>query len=154
MKKAAKNNTMTAFENSKVICLFYAFLLFWLVHALPFLSRLITNIVFIQQSPQPNLATQHQKQRSHSSANLHSTQSANKAASMAAATALKYSQALRKQLGDAGLQGAVQADAFKMLLQYMSDSQADTQVMALVLEQLKQGEWMWVGGCGCGICFC
>lgn len=50
----------------------------------------------------------------------------------------QYSKALRKQLGDAGLQGTLQSDAFKMLLQYMTDEQADQQVMALILEQLKQ----------------
>lgn len=55
-------------------------------------------------------------------------------------SAAQYSKALRKQLGDAGLQGALQADAFKLLLQYMTDEQADQQVMALILEQLKQGE--------------
>lgn len=55
-------------------------------------------------------------------------------------SAAQYSKALRKQLGDAGLQGSLQADAFKMLLQYMTDEQADQQVMSLILEQLKQGE--------------
>ena len=54
-------------------------------------------------------------------------------------TAAQYSKALRMQLGDAGLQGAIQADAFKLLLQHMTDEQADQQVMAMVLEQLKQG---------------
>jgi hypothetical protein len=52
----------------------------------------------------------------------------------------QYSKALRKQLGDAGLQGAMQADAFKMLLQYMTEEQADQQMMSMILEQLKQGQ--------------
>jgi hypothetical protein len=59
-------------------------------------------------------------------------------------SAAQYSKALRKQLGDAGLQGSLQSDAFKMLLQYMTDEQADQQVMALILEQLKQGKQLWL----------
>lgn len=52
----------------------------------------------------------------------------------------QYSRSLRKQLADAGLQGALQADAFKLLLQYMAEEQADQQIMAIILEQLKEGE--------------
>jgi hypothetical protein len=55
-------------------------------------------------------------------------------------TAAQYSKALRMQLADAGLQGAIQSDAFKLLVQYMTNEQADQQIMALILEQLKQGK--------------
>lgn len=54
-------------------------------------------------------------------------------------TVQQYSNTLRKLLSDAGLQGALQADAFKLLLQYMADEQADPQIMAMLLDQLKQG---------------
>jgi hypothetical protein len=59
---------------------------------------------------------------------------------MEQASAAQYSRSLRKQLADAGLQGALQADAFKMLLQYMTEAQADQQIMAIILEQLKECE--------------
>jgi len=58
---------------------------------------------------------------------------------MQADTVSMYSKALRKQLADAGLQGALQTDAFKLLLEYMTNEQADPQIMAMILEQLKQG---------------
>lgn len=57
---------------------------------------------------------------------------------MQADTVSMYSKALRKQLADAGLQGALQTDAFKLLLEYMTNEQADPQIMAMILEQLKQ----------------
>lgn len=60
---------------------------------------------------------------------------------MQADTVSMYSKALLKQLADAGLQGALQTDAFKLLLQYMTNEQADPQIMAVILEQLKQGEF-------------
>ena len=59
---------------------------------------------------------------------------------MAESNLAQYSRSLRKLLSDAGLQGALQADAFKLLLQYMAEEQADPQIIALLLEQLKQGK--------------
>lgn len=65
-------------------------------------------------------------------------------------TAAQYSKALRMQLADAGLQGSIQSDAFKLLVQYMTNEQADQQIMALILEQLKQGK-LWVEPSALGV---
>jgi hypothetical protein len=57
-----------------------------------------------------------------------------------------YGRSLRLQISEAGLQGTMQADAFKALLAYVTDVQGDRQVMCSILEQLKQGAWSARGG--------
>jgi hypothetical protein len=65
-----------------------------------------------------------------------------------------YGRSLRLQVTEAGLQGALQADAFKALLQFVCDVQGDRDVMTAILEQLKQGVcvcvWVaWLSGWWC-----
>lgn len=50
-----------------------------------------------------------------------------------------FGRSLRLQISEAGLQGALQADAFRLLSAFVADVQGDRQVMAAILEQLKQG---------------
>lgn len=55
-----------------------------------------------------------------------------------ATAASQYSRALQSKLSDAGLQGALQADAFRTLLQHVSEVQGDLDILYSILEQLKQ----------------
>ncbi|KAF6263998.1 DNA polymerase epsilon, subunit B [Scenedesmus sp. NREL 46B-D3] len=48
-----------------------------------------------------------------------------------------YAKGLQSTLAEAGLQGALQAGAFKVLLQYVADVQGELDVLYAVLEQLK-----------------
>jgi hypothetical protein len=55
-------------------------------------------------------------------------------------TARDYVKGLQSTLAEAGLQGALQAGAFKVLLQYVADVQGELDVVYAVLEQLKASE--------------
>lgn len=57
-----------------------------------------------------------------------------------ATPAAQYSKSLQQKLSEAGLQGALQADAFKALLQYVSEVQGDLDILYNILEQLKQSK--------------
>jgi hypothetical protein len=52
-----------------------------------------------------------------------------------------YLKGLQSTLAEAGLQGALQAGAFKTLLQYVIDIQGDVDVVHAILEQLKASEY-------------
>jgi hypothetical protein len=51
-----------------------------------------------------------------------------------------YAKGLQSTLAEAGLQGSLQAGAFKVLLQYVADVGGELDVLYAVLEQLKASE--------------
>lgn len=59
---------------------------------------------------------------------------------MAATRASDYSRPLQNMLAEAGMQGSVQAGAFKTLLEFVCDVQGDLGVLGTILEQLKSSE--------------
>lgn len=59
-----------------------------------------------------------------------------------ATQAAQYSRALQQKLSESGLQGSLQADAYKALLQYVSEVQGDLDILYNILEQLRQSELM------------
>jgi hypothetical protein len=51
-----------------------------------------------------------------------------------------YAKPLQSTLAEAGLQGALQAGAYKVLLQYVADVDGELDVLYAVLDQLKASE--------------
>jgi hypothetical protein len=55
-------------------------------------------------------------------------------------SAKDYAKPLQCKLAEAGLQGALQAGAYKVLLQYVADIDGKLDVLYAVLDQLKASE--------------
>jgi hypothetical protein len=55
-------------------------------------------------------------------------------------TAKDYAKPLQSKLAEAGLQGALQAGAYKVLLQYVADVGGELDVLYAVLDQLRASE--------------